>query len=119
MKRSIGLLLLVLLVLFSGCSNSFPQVNLDDPIDIPEDGIITKEILNKVKKDNAIGIFRGKSNGFEYEWTIFGSDLTEVDDTNLALEFAKVQNDSEIIFEFIGEEKIEEIISILQKVMSK
>ena len=87
MKRIISMiLLLAILVTVSGCGGSFAQVNLRDPVDIPENGVIEKELLEKLKSENAIGVFRGTSCDYKYEWTIFGSDLAEVRDVNLKVE---------------------------------
>ena len=52
-------------------------MNLHEAIEIPENGIIKESILKKIQSENAIGVFAGESNGQRYEWTIFGSDITE------------------------------------------
>ena len=88
-KLLCGLLSLLMILSLCSCSGSFAQVDLQDTIMIPEDGIIEKKIIKAIAEENAIGSFQGESNGFTYEWTIFGSDITEARDINLALE---VQN---------------------------
>ncbi len=86
MKRIVNVIVMLILVLsFSSCSGNFTQVDLKEPIAIPENGIIEKSILDKVKTENAIAIFTGTSGDITYEWTIFGSDLDETRDVNLSL----------------------------------
>ena len=82
MKRYLTFLL-VLALLLSGCASSYGQVNLQEPVSIPDDGIISESIVQQLKNENAIGTFQGQSNGFSYEWTIFGSDVTDVNEINL------------------------------------
>lgn len=93
MKRLISLLISILMSVFlTACGGTFAQVNLQDTIMIPENGIIEKKIVKAIQEENAIGSFQGESNGFTYEWTIFGSDISEAHDINLALE---IQNGKE------------------------
>ena len=49
-------------------------------------------MLEKIKNENAIGIFEGISNGISYEWTIFGSDLEDCHDVDLRVSL--VQDDT-------------------------
>ncbi len=86
MKRILGLILaIVLLTAFTACSGNFAQIDLKDPIEIPENGIIAKSVFDRIKSENAIAAFVGKSNDFHYEWTIFGSDILETRDINLSV----------------------------------
>lgn len=65
------------------CQGSFGKVNLQEAITIPEDGIIKQSTIEQIKNENAIGSFVGESNGFKYEWTIFGSDIKDAKEINL------------------------------------
>ena len=86
MKRILSLLLtFVLLLSITACSGNFAQVDLKEPIDISEEGIVEKSVFDKVKNENAIATFKGKSNDIYYEWTIFGSDITDTRDVNLSV----------------------------------
>lgn len=86
MKKWIcGLLILLLALSACGC-NQFSEVSLDDTMEVPADGIISAETVQKIKDDNAIAVFHGESGDYSYEWTIFGSDITEPKEINLALE---------------------------------
>ena len=87
--RRIICLMLSLLIFLCGCSGNFAGIDLQDPIHIPEDGVIDESIIKQLKENNAIGVFTGQSNGFEYEWTIFGSDISETSEVNLAVEIAE------------------------------
>lgn len=93
MKRLISFLL-TLLTLFSlwGCQGNLGSIDLQDAIQIPEDGIIKKSTLKQIKDDNTIATFYGQSNGYEYEWTIFGSDIKEPQEVNLLLDIQKNSN---------------------------
>lgn len=106
MKKFTSILLLCCLLLtLIGC-NSFSAVNLQDPIAIPEDGIVKQEILEQIRDENAIGTFYGTAQDYEYEWTIFGSDLADVHDVNLALEFAPNQDEESVAFSLMQEGKL-------------
>ena len=86
MKRITSLILtLILLLSFTACSGNFAQVDLKEPIALSEDGIVEKNVLDKIKDENAIATFTGKSGDIDYEWTIFGSDLADTRDVNLSL----------------------------------
>ncbi len=90
MKRLISFLL-ALLVLFSlcGCQGNFGSIDLQDAVEIPADGIIKESIVKQIKEDNAIATFYGESNGYKYEWTIFGSDIQEPQEVNLLVDIQK------------------------------
>ena len=67
MKRIIYLLLSIFMLLsLISCSGNYAQVDLNKPVDIPENGIIEKSVLDKIKNDNAIATFVGKTNDIEY-----------------------------------------------------
>jgi hypothetical protein len=71
------------------CQGNFGSVNLNESIEIPENGIIKESIIKKIQAENAIGVFTGESNGLHYEWTIFGSDVTEAAEINLAVNITR------------------------------
>lgn len=90
MKKIITLILaLSLLFSLCACKGNFGSVNLQDAIEIPENGIIKESIIKQIKNENAIGNFYGESNGLKYEWTIFGSDIAEIAEINLQVELSK------------------------------
>ena len=97
MKRYLTFLL-VLALLLSGCAGSYGQVNLQEPITIPDDGSISESIVQQLKNENAIGTFQGQSNGFFYEWTIFGSDITDVNEINLNVDIAALEDGVQLHF---------------------
>ena len=99
MKRIICLILaLVLLMTTTACSGNFTQVNLNEPIAIPENGIVEKSVLDKIRNENAIATFTGSSNDIKYEWTIFGSDINETKDVNLSVVLNKSDKGIKITF---------------------
>ena len=86
MRKLISLLLAAaIIVTMCACQGDFGAVNLQEAIEIPEDGIIEQSIIEQIKKENAIGSFYGQSNGFKYEWTLFGSDIETAKETNLSI----------------------------------
>ena len=90
MKRTLSLILMLFLLLsFTACRGNFAQVNLKEPIAIPNNGIIEKSVFDKIKTDNAIVTFTGVSGDIEYEWKIFGKELNETKDINLSLGLEK------------------------------
>lgn len=95
MKRLFSLLLAFTIMLsFCACQGNFGSVNLNDPIAVPEDGIIKESIVKQIMNENAIGVFTGKSNGLHYEWTIFGSDIAVPKEINLKVEISKTADGS-------------------------
>ncbi len=93
MKKILSLLLAFTIMLsLCACQGNFGSVNLNEAIDIPENGIIKESIIKKIQSENAIGVFTGESNGLRYEWTIFGSDIAEPKEINLAVSITKTVN---------------------------
>ena len=92
MKRLIPILLILSLLLsLSSCGGNYADVDLQKPVALPEDGVVEKELLDKIKQENAIATFTGASNGLDYEWTVFGSDLHETKDVNLLVTLEKAE----------------------------
>ena len=86
MKKIISLLLAVMiLVSLCACEGNFGGMDLQKPVDIPADGKISAQTLMQLKNSNAIGVFKGASNGISYEWTIFGSDIQSPRQTDLSV----------------------------------
>ncbi len=105
MKRVYSLLLTVAIMLsLCGCTGNFGSVDLRDPIAIPQDGIIDKQIIEKIKTENAIGVFTGQSGGLKYEWTIFGSDIPEGKAVDLSVTLS--QGNGEEIHVVLGQNEI-------------
>ena len=89
MKKTLCLILAVVLAIMNTACGSFEKVDLQDAIAIPQDGIIEENILAQMQKENAIGTFTGQSNGIDYEWTVFGSDITASSDVNFLVDAEK------------------------------
>ena len=97
MKQLIGVVLIFALLLsLAGCGGSYRQVNLQEPVAIPEDGLISANIIKQLRDENAIGTFQGESNGFSYEWTIFGSDITESSSINLKMDIVSLEDGADV-----------------------
>lgn len=90
MKRLIPFFLAFLMLLsLCACRGSFGSIDLQDAIEIPEDGIVKKSTIEQIKEKNAIAAFYGECNGYQYEWTIFGSDIQEPKEVNLLVDIQK------------------------------
>jgi hypothetical protein len=99
MKRLLSMLIIFLLLLsLCACSGNYAKVDLQKPVSIPENGIIEKEMLSQIKDENAIATFTGTSGEWDYEWTVFGSDITDVRDVNLSVSLEKVEDGIKVVF---------------------
>ncbi len=100
MKRIILVVLSILLCIsLCACGGDYAVVNLQEAVNIPESGLITKDTVSEIKKQNAIAVFQGRSNGLDYEWTIFGSDIAEETEINLNVKLANSKDEVSISFE--------------------
>lgn len=85
MKRILSLFLaFMIMITLCACEGGFGKLNLQETIQIPEDGIVEAGIIKQIKNENAIAVFAGESGGLYYEWTIFGCDIDEPKDINLS-----------------------------------
>ena len=67
-----------------GCGGgNYAEVNLNEPVTIPKDGVIDAEIIRRLQSENTIGTFQGSCGAFSYEWILFGSDITDPMEVNL------------------------------------
>ena len=99
MNRILSLILTFVLLLSStACSGNFAQVDLKEPIALADDGIVKRDVFEKIKNENAIATFTGESGEMEYEWTIFGSDLKDTKDVNLSITLEKTEKGIKIKF---------------------
>ena len=99
MKRILSLILtFVLLLSLTACSGNFAQVDLKEPIALEDDGIVERDVFEKIKNENAIATFTGESGEMKYEWTIFGSDLKDTRDVTLSITLEKTDKGIKIMF---------------------
>ncbi len=99
MKKLIGVMLTIACLLaFASCDGNFAQVDLQQPVSIPENGIIDKSTLDQVKSDNAIVTFTGTSDGIKYDWVVFGSNITSTRDVNLSVDIQKTEQGVSLSF---------------------
>lgn len=108
MKKVTCIILCIFLCIcvLSGCSINTSTRTLDDENIIPEDGIITAQVFNKIKDENRVSIFYGESNGYKYEWTIFGSDIDKPKDMNLLVNILE-ETDNTISYEICSKESFD------------
>ena len=84
-KRILSIVFAFVFILNLCACNGFSCPRLNERTEIPQNGIIKAETLKKIKDENAIYVFTGSYNGFDYEWTVFGSDIDKCEDINLSL----------------------------------
>ena len=90
MKKILSLLLAFTIMLsLCACQGNFGSVNLNESVEIPENGIIKESLIQQIRSENAIGVFTGKSGDYKYEWTIFGSDIKDATEINLGVQIRK------------------------------
>ena len=106
MRKTIIILIVIALCLslFSACDLDEKPIELESSMDIPEDGIIPASVFKKLKDENKIITFCGKSGETGYEWTVFGNDIETPQDTNLKITVADDRVGS-ISFTVCSEEK--------------
>lgn len=91
LKPVLAGILLSVLFLSNGCTHQTPR-KLSSDIQIPENGLISEDVLKEIKENNLVTVFRGISNGHSYEWTIFGNDLENTNEINLYADITIEEN---------------------------
>ena len=91
MKKILVFMLLftICAVSLCGCGLNDKPVSLGSSMEIPEDGIISASVFERLQEDNKVMTFFGQSGNTYYEWTVFGSDIETPQDTNMKLEVTK------------------------------
>ena len=110
MKRKLSIFFLCILLAFSftGCKPIEVGVNeqtasYSDRMAIPEDGIVSADVFSNLKETSQVVTFEGESKGIKYEWTVFGSEITEPKDLNLLVTIIKT-SDSTFIYNYASKE---------------
>ncbi len=88
MKYKILLLFLTVNLIFCGC-NLKQEKDYQGNINIPENGIVEKSVFSQIQENNVVVTFSGESNGCKYEWTVFGDDIENPRDINLAIDITE------------------------------
>lgn len=83
------LLTLLVVTLFSivGC-NKVTSIESNVSLDnskIPENGIVTAEVFEKVKESGEMALFSGENKTFSYEWMFLPTDINTTKDINLSV----------------------------------
>ena len=94
MKRILSLVLaLVILLSLAGCDFLAANENvLQGSVDLPADGVVPKSTVQQIKDESAVVVFCGSSGAYRYEWTVFGSDITDVKALDLGLDIDNAEN---------------------------
>ena len=87
---SVFLILLIGLTLFSGCAE---ENKTQRTTQIPENGIISREVFQDIKENDDIGIFNGNNNDITYQWLFIGSTITQSKDENLNVNFSNAKTE--------------------------
>ena len=107
-KLSIFFLCILLALSFTGCKPieinvSEQTASYSDRMAIPEDGIVSADVFKNLQETKQVATFEGESRGIKYEWTVFGSEITEPKDCNLLVTIVKT-SDSTYIFNYASKE---------------
>ena len=86
---SVMLLLTICAVSLCGCGLNEKPVSLGSSMEIPEDGIVSASVFERLQEENKVMTFFGQSGDTYYEWTVFGNDVETPQDTNMKLEVTK------------------------------
>lgn len=113
MKR-IALVVLYILLAASlcACGGSRVGIELKERSAIPESGIISCEVFEQIRLENAVCVFYGNSNGYDYEWTIFGTDIDQAADTNLHVSVESADGDIRLGFAQEGSFAFDALLSV-------
>ena len=89
-NRKIALILCVVLIcsLLAGCMKNSEAVNFAGDIELGEDGIVTKTVLEGLRDAGDIASFCGKTGQYEYKWTVAGADIKTPADVCMAVSIA-------------------------------
>ncbi len=95
-KRAFIILLsLLMAVMAVGCSTAANDTVFSGKVEIPENGIVSKSTFSKIKNDNSVLTLTGTDkNGIKYEWTVFGSDISDAKDTDMSVIVELYENES-------------------------
>ncbi|MDE7138116.1 MAG: hypothetical protein K2O29_06635, partial [Ruminococcus sp.] len=104
LKKIIAIIFSGILLSLFGCGTA-PRT-ISGNMAIAENGIVEKEIFRQLKEDNSIAVFSGESNDIKYEWTVFGNDISEPKDLNLAVDFYETDYEKAVAFEFSSKEDL-------------
>ena len=99
MKKWMGLLLCLLMVFLCACGSGIGEVSLQDTVELGADGLVEAAVLEQIKAENAIAVFAGQSNGYSYEWTVFGSDLGAVSDVSFLTQITPEEDGVSLSFD--------------------
>ncbi len=75
-------------LILCGCSLK-KEKEYQGNMNIPQNGIVEKTVFSQIKENNAVVTFSGESNGCKYEWVVFGDDIENPQDINLAVEITE------------------------------
>ena len=80
----------MMIVMMSGCTGkkvSTEKITIDDVVQIPENGIITKEQMEAFAETERVIQFVGTSEGIQYTWSFSGEKIHNPQEMNLSIEF--------------------------------
>ncbi len=84
--------------LLAGCMKNAEAVNFAGDIELGDDGIVKKEVFERLIDSNEIASICGKSGNSSYKWTVSGADITQPRDLCMAVTVS-VEDNSDIRIE--------------------
>ncbi len=86
------LVFLMLICVLTGCQGNYETPELQEAVPVLREGVVSGQEIQLLKDENKIANYYGEYEGYRYEWTIFGSDVSDAKDVDLSL---KIQAESE------------------------
>lgn len=74
-------------------------------MELPSDGVISENEIQQICSDQAVVTYSAESAGMLYEWTIFGDDIEQSKQVNLALELSESADKNRVTIKFLTEEE--------------
>ena len=86
------LMALMMLCILCACQGSLGSVDLQNPVEIPQDGIIPRDTIAQIQREQSVARFYGESNGCRYQWTVLGADITQPRQVDLRVTLGENEN---------------------------
>ena len=107
MKKIISLSLALLCCLLCACVfKNLKPTSLADTVQIPDDGVITKDVFQSLKDNNSVGVFEGQSDSVRYTFTVFGDKISAPADTVMKINVKSIDETS-LCFELAGNARLD------------
>ncbi|KAB3656136.1 hypothetical protein GAT18_24500 [Phocaeicola vulgatus] len=74
-------------------------------MELPSDGVISENEIQQISSAQAVVTYSAESGGMLYEWTIFGDDIAQSKQVNLALDITESADKNRVTIKFLAVEE--------------